>query len=431
MVLTRCSRELGALEHSQVETMVRQQFDQAKSHADQLSQTPANELDAHAQTILSTVSAYNVQQASQSDHHQQQLATKLDDQHNQYLANHDISQQALTSVQQTQGDVLGRQESMGRVVTQTYRQVSRASRKLDRLSTAVAEENKSVAADLSRLSVMFEQYLIMKDGSTQFKKSGRKISFLGEHPDNVAYYLSSLQDDLNDGIDDLLSNHAQDISIRHAEWLRSEFKHLVRSAYQEQAAQDPMSTATPFDNWSYPVDTVGFIRDTPRECTATVVSGPTDTVGEASNDTVATSPKRPRRRNKAWWIATAGGNLAISLPRAQGITKDSPGVDEVGFSFTLMHRCSILHVRARFREELSYASRPRLYAQLNVFTQVRYDDWEDIYDALFEEGTLAEIDSALRAGTISPFHIDECNYNLCLYVSIPRRYSMNPSRLPT
>jgi hypothetical protein len=294
----------------------------------------------------------------------------------------------------------------------------------------VAEGSRNTAASIERLTVVLEQHPMMNKASFQARKNCRKIRFLGEQPDKMAFYLVALQGDLNDGIDYLLSNHAQEISAQRAEWLRSEFTHLVRSAYQEQAAQDPMSTATPFDNWSYPVDTVAFIRDTSQECTVSIVSSLTNAVGEASNDTVATPPKRPRCRNKAWWIATAGGNLAIYLPRAQGITKDSPGVDEVGFSFTLMHRCSILHVRARFREELSYASRPRVYAQLNVFTQVRYDDWVDIYDAFFQEGTLAEIDSALRAGTISSFHVDEYNNNLCLFVSFLWPVSMNTPRFP-
>jgi hypothetical protein len=74
-------------------------------------------------------------------------------------------------------------------------------------------------------------------------------------------------------------------------------------------------------------------------------------------------------------------------------------------------------VQARFWRELCYASRPRIHAQLNAFVQVDINV-ESIYGRLFEDGSLAEIDEALRTGTISPFHLNQTDTNLCLFVSI-------------
>ena len=76
-----------------------------------------------------------------------------------------------------------------------------------------------------------------------------------------------------------------------------------------------------------------------------------------------------------------------------------------------------LVVHARFLRNLSYASQPRLYAQLNAFTQVTYAGQYGAYLELLKLGTVAEIDNALREGTISPFHVDEYGDSSCLYVS--------------
>jgi hypothetical protein len=285
----------------------------------------------------------------------------------------------------------------------------------------VADGNKDTAASIERLTVVLEQHPVMNKPSFQARKNCRKITFLGEQPDKVAFYLVALQDELNDGINDLLSNHAQKISTRHAEWLRSEFTHPVRSAYQEQAAKDPMSTATPFDSWSYPEDTVGFINGTSRECRGPVFPSPTGTTKHDINNTVSRPPKHPMQRNKTWLISTRFGAIYILLPRAHATSEDFTRVDEVGFSYTMMQRRASVHICARFLKQHFYASQPRICVQLNVFTQIQYDDWDDIYSPLFEEGTLADIDSALRAGTISSFHVDEDNHNLCLFVSIPRK----------
>lgn len=74
-------------------------------------------------------------------------------------------------------------------------------------------------------------------------------------------------------------------------------------------------------------------------------------------------------------------------------------------------------VQARFLRDLSYASQPRLHAQLNIFTQVKNEDCMRNHHEIFAFGTMAEIDDALREGTISPFLVDDNGHNLCLFVS--------------
>jgi len=229
-------------------------------------------------------------------------------------------------------------------------------------------------------------------------------------------YLLPLQDDLDHAIDYLISHHTQEISTRHAERLRSEFAHLVDSATQEKAARHPGSTATSIDQWSYPGNAIEALINQP-EREAVGPSQPSST-NCGTVEITATRPRKPQKsRNRTWEVQTDSGVLRISLPHAQQSSRGPNDVDEVGVSYTLVQNRSSLLIDARFLRELCYVSQPRVHAQLYVFTQVCYQDIIFIYNELFEHGTLAEIDDALRAGTISPFHVDEEGDNMCLFVS--------------
>jgi hypothetical protein len=118
-------------------------------------------------------------------------------------------------------------------------------------------------------------------------------------------------------------------------------------------------------------------------------------------------------------METPAGVLRISMPR-HGSTlhasRDTHTVEELGFSCTLIHGRSSYIIEARFLRDLSYSSRPSMYAQLNVFTTVD-DSYDEPYTVVMRRGTIADVETALRTGVISPFHNNYDGYNLCLRVS--------------
>jgi hypothetical protein len=109
-------------------------------------------------------------------------------------------------------------------------------------------------------------------------------------------------------------------------------------------------------------------------------------------------------------------NSDILWARSRGAGEEPQDTAEVGISYTVMQNRLSVRVEACFLRHLLYAGKASICAQLNVFTLVG-ENVELYYDGLFENASLAELDNALRQGTISPFHIDEYGDNLCLTVS--------------
>jgi hypothetical protein len=224
-------------------------------------------------------------------------------------------------------------------------------------------------------------------------------------------YLSPLQHDLQSAVKNLVSQHGENISLDGAEWLVSQFQQLVGSAAQEKAAQYMGSTAKAFDQWFYPEDTVGYRKHKTKKRSAAELPD-LDDMDENDGHTLSKlwSRKRSKQSNRDWPISMPSGDMVVSLPTHL----DPEGVEEVGLRCNFIQNNLAIEIRARFLRSVAHASRPTICAQLNVFVQVDGSSrWRD----LFYSGTISQLDSALRNGTISPFFVDRAGDNVCLYVS--------------
>jgi hypothetical protein len=382
-------RELSFLGHAKIQNIVRQGFERAGLQVEDLSA----KLDAQHQDELALQRA-----------HKQAIISTLH-------ANHSSNQQALVSIHRTQADTLNNQHASRHIATRTQKQTSLILRTVNRADERAIAASTRTAASLNTITADLKQLLSLNDNSARIQRSGREITFLGDHQDMIMAYLSPLQHDIQSAIKSLILQHGEDISSDSGEWLVSEFKQLVGSAAQETAAQYTDSTAKPFDQWFYPDDVVGYRR--PKKRKGTAYRSP-DMYDAHKNDGHTRSDlwsrKRSKQSNRTWSISMPSGDVVVSLPTY----RDPRDLEEVSLRCNLTQNNSTIEIHARFRRSMASASEPTICAQLHVFTEVKFEpDW----DNLFEYGEVSELDSALRNGTISPFFVNDYGDNVCLYVS--------------
>jgi hypothetical protein len=407
-MLTDCLRELLALGVTNVETVMRKCFEDAGLQTDRLSQALAAKINTQHQAML----------VLHSDHHKA-LTSKLNNNQRDLLSNQVKHDRNLSATRRTQVDILHRQEKSMKVATRTQHETSRILRSMNRASTRADQATTKNIVVLNDLAADFKQLVSLNDGSLLLKQSCRDISFLGEHQDRIMAYLLPFQDDLDFAIDVLISQHGHAISISDAEFLRSELQHLVDSATQEKALQHPNSTAKSFDQWSYPGNAVGFLKNSLKDRKARGSLRSSNSHEKSSAKHIARPENRWKQSSQTYTIHTYSGPVHITIPRSRAAGEDPQDTTEVGISYTVTQNRSSVQVNAHFLRHLAYAGEARICAQLNVFTLVE-ESVSSRYMSLFENLSLAELDSALRRGTISSFHIDGSGNNLCLYVSSVR-----------
>lgn len=280
-----------------------------------------------------------------------------------------------------------------------------------------ANASKAMMSSLDKISADVKQLLQLKNDSAQVRKSGRDIFFLGERRDQIMAYLLPLKDNLDVAMQYLMSQHGEDVSTSDVEWLRSEFKHLIDSAAQEKAARYSTSTATPIDEWSYTEDTIAYLRNTSTKRKTRAFPDSLDSSEKFDHSRPDWLQTRSKRFQRTWSIPTASGEMEISLPDHGKKAKDAHSLDEVALCCKLEQNRTIFVISARFLRDLTYASRPRICAQLNVFTELNYNGLNRYFD-IMSTVTLAEFVAALQTGEISPFHLNEIGWNVCLHVSL-------------
>jgi hypothetical protein len=402
--LTIVFSELSALGDAGIETSVRKSFEQTGLRIEDLLQVHEAKLDAQHQAVLAAHTGCQQALVSKLDAHQQQLSLKQD-----------RHRQILSSVQRMQVDVLDCQDTTTRIVTRTQEQTHNILQTLNLADARAKGVSKVTMDSLDKIATDVKELLSLRNGSDQ-KQTGRDIFYLGQRQDQIMAYLLPIQEDLDFSIDHVISQQGEGVSTRDVEWLRSEFEHLTHSAAHEKAMQSPYSTATSLDQWSYPKDTVGFLRDSGRH-QGTYKSQHLSTPHKDDKyGRLYWLRKRQKRRQQVLSVSTPSGDITISLPDHRTPIGDPQGMDEVGLSYTITQNRSKLEIRARFLREMTTASRPRLCAQLNVFIEV--DNHRGfMYMKLLYQTPLSLIDTALRDGVISPFHVNGSGDNLLLLVS--------------
>tara|TARA_R110002003_G_scaffold27_25_gene1513 strand:+ start:11209 stop:12951 length:1743 start_codon:yes stop_codon:yes gene_type:complete len=417
--LTVLYSELSALGHATIEKSMRTGFDQLGIQIDASTNTVVAKLDSQQQAIITTLAANQRKHVTQNTQDHEILLTKLDGFHTQQLACHDAGTQAISSVQSTLSDVLGRQRMATHLSEHTHKQTTTVLRTLERTDMRVAKASRTQIGMLSDVATDVKTLLsLSNDGAVQVQQSNRTISFLGERQDKILTWLLPHQDDLISAIDQLVSQHGQEVSIPHVYWLRSEIGDLVDSAMVERTAQIRRSGARSIDQWLYPEDTVEYLRDRKQKRT---VNGPFESTRLAQNEeeeerAISRLHKVRKYRNKTWTITTPSGRIDIALPSSSPTKTPARHMEEVSFSSAFEQGQTRVAIHARFLRDMASARCLRQYTQLNVFTTVD-NEFNHACFTLFTIGTIEDVDLALREGIISPFHLEEGGMNTCLYVS--------------
>jgi hypothetical protein len=267
--------------------------------------------------------------------HQQGLASTLDAHHQQQASTSVNHQQALMStVTSNQGQVLAHYNGLKRLSMRNYQQSTVVANKVDTASqTSSAHHFRTrdmvgtLTAEVQRLQVS------LSSGSVRQRQSGRDISFPGEHSDMIMAHLLPLQSDLERALDDMIAQYGQDVSAHDVQWLQSEFWHLVDSAAQERASYHPESTAQAFDQWSYPEDTVGFLKLSAKKQTECSSVWPPLARSQAeATQSSWMSRERRKRPNQTFSMEIPAGVLRISMPhlgRTKYASRDTQTIEEL------------------------------------------------------------------------------------------------------
>lgn len=406
-MLTIAISELTELGDAQVESYVRGRFQDARVEISEMFQS--------LEDILNT--DHRILRRAQQVNHQA-LVSQLGQCQKRVSAKQDAHQRTLASVQQTQTKVLQRQDTIARLVSHTHKQNAAIIRALKEANSKNMSSLVNAPLSLDKSTALPSKGGSIDSVDQRVKRGGRDIFFLGERQDQIMAYLLLLQDDMNFAINHIVSQHRNGVLSSDAEWLRSELEHLIGSASQENALRYANSTATSMDQWLYTEDTVGYLRSTVTRRKLTLPRRSPSAPRKDYRD----KPKRLLRKcgdntHRTWSVPTGSGNIEIILPDNRVAAKDLQVRNEVGFRCTVSHSRSAVQIRARFLRHLSHASHPKICAQLNIFVVINDDSWR-AYGGLLKSGTLQDIDSALRRGIISPFHLGSYGDNLLLWVSI-------------
>lgn len=246
--------------------------------------------------------------------------------------------------------------------------------------------------------------------------TNRNIYFCGKRCDMIMAYLLLAKAQLEAIVHRISSScTSEKISKHHIELLQCEIKHLVASAAQREASNYSGSTCMSSDTWIYS-ENVSRSAASSNNDSLTKLLGTANALRlETSTSASWKDDEHTRQHQGTFTHATPLGHLRFRTPSSSQASIDKQPYHEGTFAFTCAIGCLLHAISVRFFRQQDYDSRPRLYAQLNVFTLAKS---EDPYKQLFATGTIKEVDTALRHGIISPYHINSEGRNLCLYVSI-------------
>jgi hypothetical protein len=421
------SSELSDLGVVNTESIVRACFDEAGVQADdhfkalmvkldnQHQHTLAKHNDQH-KALISTLDTQHSQQLSIANKHQQTLVSKVNNYQSQLLASQSRQNRSLSIVRRAQFNILSRQNRSIKLASRKQKQISSIATALHHVDAKVTGTSSTTIIKLNDLAADVKQLLSSKGHMQAASPNQRRIYFFGKSLDHIIACILPVQHDLDHVLDHLLSYYADSISTAHVEKLRSEFYRLVDSAIQEKAAQHSKSTATSIDQWIYPERTIGYLETSSRLSRSQRNTHTSVVLDQESPSRLRWPQKQTLRPQKSWSVWSPSGLMRIALPHARSTPQGSEEEWEVSVSCNTKQSDSLLEIQARFWQDSSYAEQPQLCAQLNIFLQVSPEQWA-IYDDIFCQGSLAEIDSSLRNGTISLFHVNE-GVNACLFVSV-------------
>jgi hypothetical protein len=320
----------------------------------------------------------------------------------------DAQMQELSRARAGQEKILEKQETVISHSTQQLKtanlvrkDIGRANRRyqIEHTTTrrVIAEGNREV---LDTISSSFKDLRLTLPKP---RTSTREIAIFGHTRDGILTPLLLMKDLVRRAVVNILSEGGGRVSAQRLNWLQTEFENLVSSATQEAAALCPGSTATPFDRWNYSARDVGSSRAAASE---NVLDPGDDRKAETSakrlpNGSYDTANrKRIPPSYRVFSSSSPVGTLKIMVPWLSNATKFTHDFNEIHLSFLPSMGICSTGIGARFLQSMKHEFEPRLHAQLIAFRLVEYTD---LYYSLIGRGTLEEIDTAFRCGTISPY----------------------------
>ncbi|RYN57529.1 hypothetical protein AA0118_g7653 [Alternaria tenuissima] len=406
-VLTLACSELSAC--GQVETV---------QSITSLSTTLCTKLDTRTQEIKQNLDAHHQSILAIHTNEEQKIVSTLKAQHSsQSKQNADANRKLLSRLSSASLEVIARQKELRRLAKQNSRHNLTVDKRVELSTQTATRQHENTKESISILtSEIMQLRKSLGIRAPQPIQYHRNILFFGEHRDMIIAYLLPLQSDLDVAIESLIVDHGQEISVNHVHWLQMEFRRLIASAAQESATRFPESTATPIDEWHYPIE---LNSSSSKIGVEQQLKRPHSGHQDESLDTKrrAVMPRSHiSSSNQMWSTNTPSGDIHISIPPARSDGGHDQTGTEVGLSCMITQNRSTFAVNARFRRVLDGTSQPNVQTQLSVFNKV--EGLDDVYWQLFHHGTIAEIDFAYRHGTISPFHVDNQGFNYYFNVRV-------------
>jgi len=304
---------------------------------------------------------------------------------------------------------LERQKKIIARTSERLKQTTIIQRDLSNIRQSSRGEHRKTREQIDTLSAKIDSIQIAAPSATVARRSkGRDIFFVGECQESVLTPLLLLRNVLRGAVLDLVSQHTETVLEERLYWLQAEYENLVSSATQEVAALSQGSTATSFDNWC----------DNRWAAQSSKIGSPAEHLwperhlkaGRVERHTISADQKPSRqqvaRTSFTYSFDIDAGRLHLTLSRSNPHEQNTDDPDEVGFFFRPSPTVCTTAVSARFVKVLDRFLEPRFYTQLNAFS-IAPKGFPSRYEDLFVQGTVKDIDLAIRNGTISPYHIEE------------------------
>lgn len=249
------------------------------------------------------------------------------------------------------------------------------------------------------------------------RNKGREIHFFGARSNLIMAYLLPLKGYLEPAIERLLIHHNEDVSPQHTLWFRSEFHHLLASAAQEEAARYKESTASSIDRWQYSEDTFYSLDNFEAQKIGPVQKGTGPEKGSNQISLLLKPRMKFKQYSRAFLFDLPSGQLELTLLKRASHARLAGQNQEARLSFTSSASEYFAAIDICFTTALIGDIGPQLCTQLNVFTRAQsgiadIDGWRLLLD-----GTIDDIDKAIRKGYLSPYDIDTAGDLTCIYVS--------------
>ena len=283
------------------------------------------------------------------------------------------------------------------------------------------------------LSKMDDMCGAMRKSTPAGARSDRQIHFIGETRQQLLLPFLHLKNEFSQAIPHFFSSCQNHLLLRSIYELQSKLESLVSSMLQEAASESVGSTATSFDCWTYTENTVGLhkIPVQPNDGLLVENAAPTaQSLARTASLDGADLGKRnlrlcpqhqtcSRSRHKqlhckcrVFKYNSSAGHLSIATSRASGRSKQPETVEVSSVLFSPSPEANSTSILAKFIER---THEPSLYIQINAF---RIVDSCDPHTSVIDRGTLEEIDSTSRNGTITPYDVDATTgHSICIWVS--------------